>query len=168
MSLDDPKPSHRLLQSGRCGECRISEFRFRKPAVGQLVLPARSGQTRFWLESSHLCLQRIWKAQNFLLRTLYKNDATGMLGDGGFILSVKFSSAVLAPNKTCGVPVAKNVRPSSRRSPPVARRILRIALFSWDEIANSRDKTAAFILVSIRTEQSLSNAGMSPDNPLRS
>ena len=44
----DPYPPDGLLQSGRSGERRICEFRFRKPAVGQLVLPAI-------MHSSQLC-----------------------------------------------------------------------------------------------------------------
>jgi hypothetical protein len=32
-----------LLQSGRRMKCQISGFRFHKPAIGQIVLPATSG-----------------------------------------------------------------------------------------------------------------------------
>ncbi len=42
LSEIDPYPSDGLLQSGRRVGYRISEFRFHKPAVGQIVLPARS------------------------------------------------------------------------------------------------------------------------------
>ncbi len=45
ISAHDPKLSYGLLQSGRRVGCLISVFRFRKPAVGQLVLPAKCGRS---------------------------------------------------------------------------------------------------------------------------